>query len=48
MKRRVPAMGREELAAEIANLSNARIDELRDRWKALQEGRLPEKSDGPS
>jgi hypothetical protein len=35
MKRRVTATGREALAAEIASLSNARVDELRDRWKAL-------------
>ena len=28
-------MDRKALAAEIASLSNARVDELRDRWKAL-------------
>jgi len=47
MKRRVPTMGREGLAAEIANLSNARIDELRDRWKAIY-GRPPSPEIGRS
>ena len=35
MKRRAPAIGREELAAEIASLSKLDIDELRERWKAM-------------
>jgi hypothetical protein len=47
MKRRVTAMSGEALAAEIANLSNARIDELRDRWNALH-GRAPSREIGRS
>jgi hypothetical protein len=35
MKRRAPAIGREELATEIASLSKLGIDELRERWRAM-------------
>ncbi len=35
MKRRVPAIGREELASEIASLSKLGVNELRERWKAM-------------
>jgi hypothetical protein len=35
VKRRVPAIGRESLASEIASLSKLGIDELRERWKAM-------------
>ena len=39
-------MSHQELASEIASLSNARIDELRDRWKAIH-GRAPSREIGP-
>ena len=35
MSRRVPALDRETLAAEIAGLSKLGTDELRERWKAI-------------
>ncbi len=35
MKRRAPALGREALTAEIADLSKADITDLRERWKSL-------------
>src|SRR5665213_407413 len=35
MKRRVPTMGHEALAAEITSLSELGTDELRERWKAI-------------
>jgi hypothetical protein len=36
MKRLVPAMDREALAAEIASLSTLDTDELRERWTGLR------------
>jgi hypothetical protein len=47
MKRGVRAMSHEELASEIASLSNARIDELRDRWMAIH-GKAPSREIGRS
>ena len=44
MKRRVTAMDREGLAAEIANLSNARIDEFATAGRPFTEDRLPQRS----
>jgi hypothetical protein len=35
MKRRAPALGSVELAAEILSLSKLDIDRLRERWKAI-------------
>ena len=40
MKRRVPAMDGEALAAEILSLSKLDIDKLRERWKAIY-GKTP-------
>jgi hypothetical protein len=40
LKRRAPAIGREELATEIASLPKLDIDELRERWQAMF-GRAP-------
>ena len=47
MSRKVPALGREELAAEVADLSQLNIDELRDRWKAMY-GKAPSRKIGRS
>jgi hypothetical protein len=47
MKRRVRAIGREELAAEIARLSKLDIDKLWERWKAIY-GREPSREIGRS
>jgi hypothetical protein len=47
MKRRVTSMGREGLAVEIANLSNARIDEFATVGRPFTEDRLPQRSVGP-
>ena len=47
MSRMVPALGREELAAEVADLSQLNIDELRDRWKAMY-GKAPSREIGRS
>src|ERR1700694_5754018 len=47
MSRMVPALGREELAAEVADLSQLNIDELRDRWKAMY-GKVPSREIGRS
>ena len=44
MKRRVTALDREGLAAEIANLSNARIDEFATAGRPFTEDRLPQRS----
>jgi hypothetical protein len=40
MKRRAPALGSVELAAEILSLSKLDIDKLRGRWKAIY-GKAP-------
>jgi hypothetical protein len=40
MKRRAPALGSVELAAEILSLSKLDIDKLRERWKAIY-GKAP-------
>ena len=47
MSRRVPPMGPEELAAEIARLSKLDIDDLRGRWKAIC-GKAPSREIGRS
>ena len=47
MKRRLPAMDREALAAEIASLSKLDIEELRERWKAIY-GKTPSREIGRS
>ena len=41
MKRRAPALGSVELAAEILSLSKLDIDRLRERWKAIS-GKAPD------
>ena len=45
MKRRAPALDREALAAEIANLSQLGIDDLRERWRAMF-GKAPSREIG--
>jgi hypothetical protein len=47
MKRRAPAIDREALAAEIADVSKLDIDELRVRWKAMY-GKAPSREIGRS
>ena len=47
MSRRIPALDREALAAEIARLSKLNIDKLRDRWKVFY-GREPSRELGRS
>jgi hypothetical protein len=47
MKRRVPAMDGEALAAEILSLSKLDIDKLRERWKASY-GKAPSREIGRS
>jgi Protein of unknown function (DUF2924) len=47
MKRRVPAMDSEALAAEILSLSKLDIDKLRERWKAIY-GKAPSREIGRS
>jgi Protein of unknown function (DUF2924) len=47
MSGKVPALDREELTAEIANLLKLEIDELRDRWKAIY-GKAPSREIGRS
>ena len=47
MSRRVPAIDREALTAEIVSLSELGIDELRDRWKAMF-GKAPSREIGRS
>jgi hypothetical protein len=47
MKRRSPALDREALAVEIANLSKLDIDELRDQWKAIY-AKVPSREIGRS
>jgi len=46
MKRRVPAIDPEALAAEIAGLSKIGTEELRERWKTIY-GRAPSREIGP-
>jgi hypothetical protein len=45
MKRRAPALGSVELAAEILSLSKLDIDRLRERWKAIY-GKPPSREIG--
>jgi hypothetical protein len=47
MKRRAPALGSVELAAEILSLSKLDIDRLRERWKAIY-GKPPSREIGRS
>jgi hypothetical protein len=47
MKRRLPTMGYQALAAEIASLSELGTDELRERWKAIC-GKAPSQDIGRS
>ena len=47
MSRRVPAMGREEFAAQIASLLKLDTDELRERWKSVY-GKAPSREIGRS
>jgi hypothetical protein len=47
MKRRSRVLDREALAAEIASLSQLRIDELRERWRAMF-GKAPSRDIGRS
>jgi hypothetical protein len=47
MKRRAPTPDRAALAAEIAGLSQAGIEELRERWKSFMERRHQGRSAGP-
>src|ERR1700731_734175 len=47
MKRRAPALGSVDLAAEILSLSKLDIDKLRERWKASY-GKAPSREIGRS